>query len=67
MNFPNPWQHYYYYIPYRLLLFAMIRSILKSFKVPDVEVVVAQMSNESALTCMTDSKKLGQTGPGWMG
>ena len=30
-----------------LLLFAMIRSVLKSFKVPDVEVV-------SALTCMTD-------------
>ena len=37
-----------------LLLFAIIRSVLKSFKVPDVEVVAARMSNESALTCMTD-------------
>ena len=46
-----------------LLLFAMIRSVVKSFKVPDVEVVAARMSNESALTRMTDStlKKLGQT------
>ena len=33
----------------------MIRSVLKSFKVPDVEVVAARMSNESALTCMTDT------------
>ena len=32
-----------------LLLFAMIRSVLKSFKVPDVEVVAARVSNESAL------------------
>ena len=46
-----------------LLLFAMIRSVVKSFKVPDVEVAAARMSNESALTRMTDStpKKLGQT------
>ena len=36
------------------LLFAMIRSVLKSFKVPDVEVVAARMSIESALTCMTE-------------
>ena len=45
-----------------LVLFAMIRSLVKSFKVPDVEVVAARMSNESALTHMTDStpKKLGQ-------
>ena len=45
------------------LLFAMIRSVLKSFKVPDVEVVAARMSNESAWTCMTDStpKNLGHT------
>ena len=33
-----------------LMLFAMIRSVVKSFKVPDVEVVAARMSNESALT-----------------
>ena len=38
-----------------LLLFAIIRSVLKSFKVPNVEVVAARMSNESALTCMADS------------
>ena len=46
-----------------LLWFAMIKSIVKSFKVPDVDVVAARMSNESALTCMTDSppKNLGQT------
>ena len=46
-----------------LLLFAMIRSVGKSFKVPDVEIVAARMSNESALTRMTDStpKNLGQT------
>ena len=46
-----------------LLLFAMIRSVLKSFKFPDVEVVAARMSNESALTCMIDStpKTRGQT------
>ena len=39
-----------------LLLFAMIRSVVKSFKVPDVEVAAARMSNESALTRMTYSK-----------
>ena len=38
-----------------LLLFAMIRSIVKSFKVPDVGVVAARMCNEAALTHMTDS------------
>ena len=38
-----------------VLLFAMIRSVLKSFKVPDVEVVAARVSNESVLTCMTGS------------
>ena len=38
-----------------LLLFAMIRSVVKSFKVPAVEVAAARMSNESALTRMTDS------------
>ena len=37
------------------LLFAMIRSVVKSFKVPNVEVAAARMSNESALTRMTDS------------
>ena len=36
-----------------LLLFAMIRSVVKSFKVPDVEVAAARMSNESALTRTT--------------
>ena len=54
-----------------LLLFAMIRSVVKSFKVPDVEVAAARMSNESALTRMTDStpkKTLVRldAGPGWM-
>ena len=46
-----------------ILLFAMIRSVVKSFKFPDVDVVAAWMSNESALTCMTDStpKNLSQT------
>ena len=38
-----------------LLLFAMIRSAVKSPKVPDVEAAAARMSNESALTRMTDS------------
>ena len=38
-----------------LLLFAMIRSIVKSFKVPGVEVVASRMSNEAALTRMIDS------------
>ena len=37
------------------LLFAMIRSVVKSFKVPDVEVVAAWMCNEAAFTHMTDS------------
>ena len=37
-----------------LLLFAMIRSVVKPFKVLDVNVVAALMSNQSALTCMTD-------------
>ena len=52
-----------------LLLFAMIRSVVKSFKVPDVEVAAARMSNESALTRTTYStpKNLGQTGRwSWM-
>ena len=46
-----------------LLLFAMIRSIVKSFKVPGVEVVAARMCNEAVLTHMTDStqKNLGHT------
>ena len=53
-----------------LLLFAIIRSVVKSFKVPDVDVVATLMSNESALTRMTDSTlnklvRLG-AGPGWM-
>ena len=59
------------YIVMLLLLFAMIRSVVKSFKVPDVEVAAARMSNESALTRMTDStpkKTLVRldAGPGWM-
>ena len=41
-----------------LLLFTMIRSVFKSFKVPDVEVAAARMSNESALTHdLLDTKK----------
>ena len=46
-----------------MLLFAMIRSVVKSFKVPGVEVVASRMSNEAALTRMIDStpKKLGHT------
>ena len=46
-----------------LLLFAMIRSVVKSFKVPGVEVVASRMSNEAALTRMIHStqKKLGHT------
>ena len=46
-----------------ILLFAMIRSVVKSFKFPDVDVVAAWISNESALTRMTDStpKNLSQT------
>ena len=41
----------------------MIRSVVKSFKVTDVEVVASRMSNQSVLTCMTDStpENLGQT------
>ena len=38
-----------------LLLFAMIRSVVKSFKVPGVEVVASRMSNEAVLTRMIDS------------
>ena len=38
-----------------LLLFAMIRTVVKSFKVPDVEVVAVRMCNEAELTRMTDS------------
>ena len=38
-----------------LLLFAMIRSVVKSFKVPGVEVVASRMSNEAELTRMIDS------------
>ena len=53
-----------------LLLFAMIRSVVKSFKVPDVEVAAARMSNESALTHdLLDTKKTLvrlDAGPGWM-
>ena len=54
-----------------LLLFAMIRSVVKSFKVPGVEVVASRMSNEAALTRMIDStaKKnlvILDAGPGWM-
>ena len=47
----------------QLLLFAMIRSVVKPFIVPAVEVVTARMINESALARMTDStpKNLGQT------
>ena len=53
------------------MLFAMIRSVVKSFKVPDVEVVAAQMSNESVLTRMTYSRPKKtlvrlDAGPGWM-
>ena len=56
---------------YLLLLFAMIRSVVKSFKVPGVEVVASRMSNEAALTRMIDStpKKnfvILDAGPGWM-
>ena len=40
---------------YLLLLFAMIRSVVKSFKVPGVEVVASRMSNGAALTRMIDS------------
>ena len=32
-----------------MLLFAMIRSVVKSFKVSDVDVVAARMSNELLL------------------
>ena len=53
-----------------LLLFAIIRSVVKSFKVPDVEVAAARMSNESALTHdLLDTKKTLvrlDAGPGWM-
>ena len=53
-----------------MLLFAMINSVVKSFKVPDVEVVAARMCNEAALTHMTDSTPktlvILDAGPGWM-
>ena len=50
------------------LLFTMIRSVVKSFKVPVVEVVAARLSNESALSTDSTPKKLGRldAGPGWM-
>ena len=38
-----------------LLLYAIIRSVVKSFKVPVVEVVAARLGNESALPRTTDS------------
>ena len=44
-----------YFLAALLMLFAMMKSVVKSLKVPDVEVVAARMSNESALTHMTDS------------
>ena len=48
----------------------MNKSVVKSFKVPIVEVVVARLSNESALPHTTDStpKNIGRldAGPGWM-
>ena len=47
------WLHAFVYR--LLLLFAMIRSVVKSFKVPGVEVVASRMSNEAALTRMIDS------------
>ena len=53
-----------------LLLFAMIRSVVKSFKVSDVDVVAALMSNESVLTpknlgccCCMPSETYGKNGP----
>ena len=53
-----------------LLLFAMIRSVVKSFKVPDVEVVAARMCNEATLTHMTESTPktlvILDAGPGWI-
>ena len=46
-----------------MLLFAMIRSVVKPLKVPGIEVVAARMCNEAALTRMTDltPKNLGHT------
>ena len=44
-----------------LLLFAMISSFVKSFKVPGVEVVASRMSNEAALTRMIDSTQKKKT------
>ena len=53
-----------------VLLFAMIKSVVKSFKAPVVEVVAGRLSNELALLRTTDSttKKLGllDAGPEWM-
>ena len=58
-----PERNQFYMVYVLLLLFAMIRSVVKSFKVPGVEVVASRMSNEAALTRMIDStqKKLGHT------
>ena len=41
----------------RILLFVMIRSVVKSFKVPVGKVVVAWFNNESVLPRSTDSNK----------
>ena len=49
-----------------LLLFAMIRSVVKSFKVPDVVVAAARMSNESACTRHQKTLVRLDAGPGWM-
>ena len=38
-----------------MLLFAMIKSIVKLFKVPVVVVVATRLSNESVLLRMTES------------
>ena len=47
-----------------LLLFAMIRSVVKSFKVPDVDVVAAWMSHITDSTPKTLVRL--DAGPGWM-
>ena len=53
-----------------LFLFVMIKSVVKSFKIPVVKVVADRLSNKSALPCTTDStqKKIGwlEAGPGWI-
>ena len=60
----------YAHFQFHMLLFAMIRSVVKSFKDPDVEVVAARMCNEAALTRMTDSTPktlvILDASPGWM-